>query len=386
MTTSGATDRQRLPDQLRGIALLGIVLVNLPFLAISNNGFTSTSTTTLPDQVTAFLVVALAQGKFYLLFSFLFGYSLTLMLRRRTGDGLRRFRRRLVGLAVLGVLHAALFFVGDILLSYALLGLVLLWFVGRDDRTALRASIACYGIALVVLLLILQTSTGPSDGGPFGADPLDAALRGSFADAVRGRLTALPGVLFVLAVLNWALVVAMFLLGLVAGRRGVLAHPERFRPLWRRLLVLAVVVGLPGGLISAWLSLGPGSGGTQRNALGLLVGFGSAPMLSAGYVALAALSTNSRLLALAEPAGRMSLTGYLGESVLLSAIFCGWGLGWYGRLGALACVGIALAVWAALEVFAKLWLSRYRYGPFEWLLRAWSYRSLPPLRKATTPT
>jgi uncharacterized protein len=383
--TVQAVSRERLPDQLRGIALLGIVLVNMPFLAIGNNGFTAASTATWPDRVTAFVVVALAQGKFYLLFSFLFGYSLTLMLRRRTDDGLQRFRRRLVGLAVLGVGHAALFFVGDILLSYALLGTVLLWFVGRSDRAAIRAAAVGYVAALAVLLLVLDADSGGGSGDGFAPAALDAALRGSFLDAAQGRITALPGVLVVLAVLNWALVVVMFLLGLVAGRRGVLAHPERCRPLWRRLLVVAAAIGLPGGLISAWLSLGPDRAPTQQ-AVGLLIGFGTAPLLSAGYVALAALKTDSRLLALAQPAGRMSLTGYLGESILLSAIFCGWGLGWYGRLGALACAGIALAVWLGLEVFAKLWLARYRYGPFEWLLRAWSYRALPPLRKTPVRT
>jgi uncharacterized protein len=381
--TVQAEGRERLPDQLRGIALFGIVLVNTPFLAINSSGFTEASTATWPDRITAFVVVALAQGKFYLLFSFLFGYSLTLMLRRRTGDGLRRFRRRLGGLAVLGVGHAALFFVGDILLSYALLGTILLWFAGRSDRAAIRAAAVGYVAAVAVLLLVLDADSGGGSGDGFAPAALDVALRGSFLDAAQGRIAALPSVLVVLAVLNWALIVVMFLLGLVAGRRGVLAHPERFRPLWRRLLVLAAAIGLPGGLVSAWLSLGPDAG-PRHQAVGLLIGFGTAPMLSAGYVALAALGTGSRLLALAEPAGRMSLTGYLGESILLSAIFCGWGLGWYGRLGALACAGIALAVWLALEVFAKVWLTRYRYGPFEWLLRAWSYRALPAMRKTST--
>lgn len=77
----------------------------------------------------------------------------------------------------------------------------------------------------------------------------------------------------------------------------------------------------------------------------------------------------------------MSLTGYLGESILLAAVFCGWGLGLFGRLGAFPAALIALAVWFALEVFARAWLSRFAYGSFEWLLRAWSYRAWPPLRR-----
>jgi uncharacterized protein len=71
----------------------------------------------------------------------------------------------------------------------------------------------------------------------------------------------------------------------------------------------------------------------------------------------------------------MSLTGYLGESMLLAAIFCGWGLGLLGQLTAFPALLVALAVWLSLELFAKVWLIRYRYGPSEWLLRCWATKS-----------
>lgn len=105
-------------------------------------------------------------------------------------------------------------------------------------------------------------------------------------------------------------------------------------------------LGLPLSLLSAALFTGAISVG-HGELIGLAIGFGSAPLLSAAYVALAALCTRSRVLALMAPAGRMSLTGYLGES---------------------------------MEIGAKLWLTGYRYGPFERVLRAWSYGQRPPLR------
>lgn len=377
--------RERLPDQLRGLALAGIVLVNMPFLAISNAVFTAGTSRTTADRITEFAVVAFAQGKFYLLFSFLFGYNLTLLLRNRSVDGLRRYRRRLVGLAVLGVAHALLFFVGDILLSYAVLGLALLWFVPRDDRTALRAAAACYVLGVVVLgvvvLLTVLDPAGQPDGFVADAATADRAFAGSFSDAASARAGALPGVLVVLGALNWAFALGSFLLGLVAGRRGILRDPAAHARLWRRLLIGAGTVGLPTGVISAALAV-DAEAGPVRQVVGVALGFAAAPALTGGYVALAALTTRSRPLARVEPAGRMSLTCYLSESILLSAIFCGWGLGLFGRLGPFAAATIALAVWLALEVFAKLWLTRFRYGPFEWLLRAWSYRRLPPLRRA----
>ncbi|MGL5864379.1 MAG: DUF418 domain-containing protein [Dermatophilaceae bacterium] len=392
------TARQQLPDQLRGMALLGIVLVNMPFLAISNAGFTSDAGRSTADIVTEFIVVAFAQGKFYLLFSFLFGYSLTLMLRagtlppggaaRARGDeGLRRYRRRLLGLATLGLAHAVLFFVGDILLSYAVLGTTLPWFVRRSDRTALRAAAAAFGCGLALLAsLVVLAVAEPSDlGGGFVADsaPIDRAFLGSFADAASARATALPGVLVALGVLNWPFALGCFLLGLVAGRRGLLARPAEHRRLWRWLLVIGAVVGLPAGVVSGLLAVDSGAGPVQQT-VAVALGFAAAPLLTGGYVALAALGTGTRrrgrVLALVAPAGRMSLTGYLGESILLSAIFCGWGLGLFGELGAFAAALVALGVWAVLELFASWWLARYRYGPFEWVLRAWTQRAFSPLR------
>ena len=87
-----------------------------------------------------------------------------------------------------------------------------------------------------------------------------------------------------------------------------------------------------------------------------------------------------------EPAGRMSLTGYLGESIVLAVIFCGWGLGLFGLLSLTQALLVALGVWVALEIFAKLWLRRFAYGPFEWILRSWSNLEIAPLRKAKQTT
>lgn len=379
--------RETLPDQLRGVALLGIVFVNMPFLALGNGGLAEQPIATASDGVIAFLIVALAQGKFYLLFSFLFGYSFTLALRRRTVDGLRNYRRRLIGLAVLGILHAVFLFIGDILISYSLLGIALLWFTARSTRTALVGAGVAYAASLILLAAIVLTvpAADPAGGG-FVASPaaLDSALKGSFLDAAIGRITALPDALAFQALINWLPALAMFLLGLAAGRAGLLANPERYRRLWMTLVIVALAVGLPAGILSAWLQLGviDPSGGAA--VLGLAIGFGAAPALTCGYVALVALATRTRVMALTAPAGRMSLTGYLGESIILSAIFCGWGLGLYGRLGITASAAITLGVWLALELFASVWLRRFDYGPFEWMLRSWSRGQLVPLRRRAT--
>ena len=376
--------RQTLPDQLRGFALLGIIVVNMPFLAVSNIGIWEMQLSNLSDKVVAFLIMALAQGKFYLLFAFLFGYSLTLILKSRSTNSIKMYLRRLVGLALLGAGHAYLFFIGDILMSYALLGIVLLLFIGRSMRTVLFASVFSYLIGLVLLTLVFFETLGTeSSAGGFISNPdaLDKALTGSFLDSVVGRANAIPEALLVQLFINWFPAMSMFLLGLAAGRIGLLSDPTKNKTLWRKCVILGVFVGLPAGIASAWLALVPEDPNGVYGIAGVVVGFALAPALSAGYVGAIALLSHRRFMSYTEPAGRMSLTGYLGESILLAAIFCGWGLGLFGLLSLTQALIVALSVWIALEIFAKLWLRNFAYGPFEWILRSWSKLEIATFRK-----
>jgi len=376
--------RQALPDQLRGFALLGIIVVNMPFLAVSNVGTWELQLSNVSDKVVAFLIVALAQGKFYLLFAFLFGYSLTLILKSRSTNSVNRYLRRLLGLAVLGAGHAYLFFIGDILMSYALLGLLLLLFISRSTRIVLIASAFSYLIGLALLALVFFQSRGAeSSAGGFVTNPgaLDQAIKGSFVDSVVGRANVLPDALLVQLVINWFPALSMFLLGLAAGRIGLLTDPAKHIRLWRSCVIVGVFVGLPAGIASAWLALVPEDPNGVYGIAGVVVGFALAPALSAGYVGAIALLSHRRFMSYAEPAGRMSLTGYLGESILLAAIFCGWGLGLFGTLSLTQCLLIALGVWVVLEVFAKQWLRSFAYGPFEWILRSWSNLEIATFRK-----
>ena len=100
------SQRQRFPDQLRGLALLGIVVVNAPFMAISIDGFTEASTSTALDRIVAFATTLIAEGKFYILFSFLFGYSANFIVGDGAPASRRRWKRRMLGLAVIGLAHA----------------------------------------------------------------------------------------------------------------------------------------------------------------------------------------------------------------------------------------------------------------------------------------
>ncbi len=377
--------REDFADELRGVALLGIVTVNVPFLGVSSVGFTDASVAAAIDRLAAFLVVAFAQGKFYLLFAFLFGYSLSFLLTSSRPDTRRRYLRRLVGLAVLGLAHAAFGFIGDILLLYAVLGVIPLWLWHRSARQVAAVSFSALALWLVLLgaLAMIEPATSASASGLADFAQGDQTLAtGTFVESVRARLHLWPSAFTLIAVLNGLPVIAMFAWGVLAGRVKLLANPEAFGPLWRRGFMVGAIVGLPCGLFSAWLSVGPGvspDASDSRQAAGVLIGFVGAPALTLGYISLLALARTRWIdvLKICRPAGRMSLTGYLGESILLSFIFCGYGLGLFGRVGAATAIGFGLIVWVILDIFAHLWQRRFGSGPFEALLRWWS--SYPPV-------
>lgn len=376
--------RQFLPDELRAIALLGIVLVNAPFIAVGLDGFTAEDLGGPLDRATSFLTTALAEGKFYLLFSFLFGYSANFIVRQGEAGDRRRWKRRLVALAVIGLVHAIFFFIGDILLAYAVLGAGLIPLFARSDKAVLVTGGVVAGLGLAWLgLLVLVAASDPgltAQGGEIVDSYDEAMATGSFLDAAQARLETLPVALVELASIQWPLAFASFCVGLVAGRRRILADPAGKAALFRRMALIGLGVGLPAQFAAAALWFGTnGPDGSARSFAGLALLLVSAPVLSTGYLgALAILSASRpRLLVVLRPAGRASLSIYIGESIVLSTIFCAWGLGLFGKLGAFAVTVVALATWATLVVLVTLWLGRYPQGPLESMVSRWTGRGAP---------
>jgi uncharacterized protein len=379
--------RQEFADELRGFALLGIIFVNAPFLGISADGFTADSVLAWYDRAAAFAVIALAQAKFYLLFAFLFGYSMHFIVKEDGATSVRRFRRRLLGLGVLGIAHAAFLFVGDILFLYAVLGVTLIWMRRLSDRVVMRVAVLA-GIVWLLLLTALPLAVMSVMAEPAGSfsdeewivasQSFNQAMReGSFFEASAARISFWTLASSSIFFLNGLGVLAAFALGLVAGRRSLFARPELHRPLWQAGLRWGLSTGLCLGFLSAWLVVGPGaqvgSWGLRETA-GIALGFAGAPLLSWGYVSVLATmhAGGVRGLAIFRPAGRMSLSCYIGESLMLSLVFCAYGLGLFGKLNAGAVSALALGTWIALDLLAKATQSRWASGPLESLLRRFS--------------
>lgn len=382
--TSTISSRQAFPDQLRGLALLGIVVVNAPFMAISAAGYDTASVASTLDRSVAFAVTMFAQGKFYLLFSFLFGYSALFIIKDDSPLRRRVYRRRLAALAVLGIAHMVFFFVGDILFTYAILGLGLLLLFHRSDTSVwITAGIVAAVSFTWIFALALLSPFAPPTGEIAQFVNYDQAMAtGSFLDAALARIQLFPIVLVSLIGVQWGYAFTAFALGLIAARHRFLGRLSDYQPIYRRFAVWGLAIGLPLQFAAAWFSIGPGvSVGREADgfaqaasALGIL----AAPVLSFGYLgALGLLSLHlPRLMSPLAAPGRASLTIYLGESVLLTVIFAGWGFGLFGELGAAAVTLIAVGTWLVLAIAMTLWQRRFAQGPMEALTGTWTKRPL----------
>lgn len=375
-------ERDRFPDILRGFALFGIALVNVPYLSIDTiNAAEGADLTTPSNAVAAFLVMAFFQAKFYLLFSFLFGYSAHYVLKNEESKR-GRWIARSCGLLILGVLHFTFLFHGDILFLYGLFGLLLTALYFRSDKVirgwakGVYLSVSLLFAALSILTVVGEaslSSQGKSLPSETFTSNLDAALAsGSFLETVGPRLelwlfSAPNGFL-----LQGPLVFAAFLVGVLVARKNGLVAPNPL--LMKKLLWLGLFIGLPAQLLAAYLFM---VNATQVDSLGLYLvsialNFLTAPLLSAAYVVVLWRLSNSLRLGLLSSAGRMSLTVYLSQSVVFSTLFSAWGFGLFGKLGVAEVTLVAAFTWLVLALIASFYLKFKDKGPMEVLLSGFS--------------
>ena len=388
-----ASERVALVDVLRGFALLGILVVNTG--VFKSAGFGPAADAPPLDQLASGAILLLFTLKFYVLFSFLFGYGFSVQMARAAERGapwVPRYLRRLLGLLLLGVAHAVLLYVGDILVTYAVLGVALLAFRRARSRVLVGVAIGLValsalgvaGVGAVVSVLPASDTADVAREVEVDAARTEAAYRGSPGEVVEERLRTWPAVLVFALLGQGPTVLGMFLLGLWAGRRRLLERIDEHRPLLRRALVLGLVVGLPGSAAFAAATVASGFDFDATFFLASAVDFATAPFLTAGYVSgialLHARPAGARRLAVLAPVGRMALSNYLLQSLVCSLVFTGYGLGLFGRVGAAAGLVVSFAIFAAQVPLSAWWLRRFRFGPAEWLLRSFTYARRQPLR------
>ena len=362
------------------------------------------------DTTVDFAIEALVHGKFYSLFSLLFGTGFYVFLSRAVVKGVAArplFRRRLWLLFGIGLLHATLLWAGDILTIYALLGFALVPFYGRSSRTLLAWAAGLLALPVVVYALMWTAgmadplASPPTDPGPGGAaagppegfDPIGfmiAGFRGGYLDVLQANLVQLAGRWVELfTTVRLPKVLGLFVLGLWIGQRGVARDLDAHAGVLRRVAAWGLGLGLPLNVAGAWLVADavPYLPGSALGMLEVVVGAVGVPLLALGYAAGIALlmrsASASRLLMAFAPVGRMALTNYLLQTVACMFVFYGIGLGLYGEVGTAAAAGIALLLFALQVPLSRWWLSRYRFGPAEWAWRRMTYRVPLALRRSS---
>ncbi|MEW1647177.1 DUF418 domain-containing protein [Streptomyces sp. NPDC091219] len=361
-------------DVLRGFALFGILLVNAQLMAGPYTALGGGPDASGADRAAAWAVTATTT--LYQLFSFLFGYSFVLQERsgQPGGGSAGRHLRRTAGLFGLGALHAVLLYSGDILMTYAVLGLVLYGLRGLGPRAALRIAV-CLVAGLAVLLLgyglLTVALTQPVTPARYAAEvaPSVTAYRGGFLSVVGARLGELPATMGA-NVLYAPDMLAAFLAGLAAARTGLVERRGRDRTWLKRVVVRWLPVGLAGGVVTACCADGPLD--SRWFLVGHAVSLLTAPALTASYACGLLL-----LLGRVRPAaarvlaasGRMALTQYLSQSLVLALVFTGYGLGLYDRVGTAAVLAGCLLLYGGQLALGVWLMGRVRYGPAELVLR-----------------
>ncbi|NKI36368.1 DUF418 domain-containing protein [Wenzhouxiangella sp. XN79A] len=398
-------ERIELLDALRGVALLGILLANM--MVFSGWVFMSSEQQAalagaLPAEISRFLFYLLLDGKFYTVFSLLFGIGFAVQLERlsaRRPDAVRIYTRRLLGLLLIGLFHLMFIWVGDILTLYALIGFTLLLARNWSNQTLTRAA-----VALILLPVPAYVLWGLLIGSPPGSAATVAAEAYRTWASPNATLSwvetmRLPGWAayrdWVLAIWpfripnvldSWRIpkVMGLFFLGACIGRRLMAGRLLDDTPLLERVLVVGLIIGLPANLVYASLGgLGPYS--QQLSGTGLVAtiayAVGVVPLGLAYAAALALLwRRGAGWLRAFAPAGRMALTNYLMHSVVMGLVFLGYGLGLAGQLAPwqswlLAGLTVVLQI-----LLSRAWLARFRFGPAEWLWRWATYGTRTPLR------
>ena len=369
------------PDVLRGFALLGILVVNIQFMGLnSGEGARGEWTLGFANGSATFVIASIFAGKFYLLFSFLFGYSSNYIIRGDVANR-RRWVKRCFALITLGILHFTFLWHGDIIFMYGLFGLLLIPFFFRADRTLkIWTRIVFFFSATLMIFIGALVYIGerffPEESVQQSMESkLDSVLiNGSFFDAIPARLELWVYSISSGVFLQGGLAFAAFLLGLRMARINFLSSPIDVEKN-SKLIKFGFLLGAPIQIIAALVLVRNEQSAEPSEAtylLALLISFIAAPLLSMFYIGLIrkVVEEKPHLVSWMKPAGQMSLTIYISQSVMASVIFGPWGFGLFQDLQTWQVILLACGIWLLLVYLASFWLKKHSQGPLEKLVNS----------------
>jgi uncharacterized protein len=385
-------------DVVRGVAVLGILAANIigmgqPMVAYGWPGGFLGPAGPYSDWLWGMQLV-FVDGKFRGLFTLLFGAGMVLFLRsaENRGEDSWLLARRLAWLGLFGFLHWALLWRGDILLTYAVAGLVATPFLSRSARKQFALGLTAYLVGAAMLLAIVialmgidpaswrDVVAGETADGAREAAIMASADYGAWVQHSWAHVGDLP------VNLLWALfeTLPLLLIGMSLVGAGVFDGRADPRAQQRWGFVLWVTGTAATGAIAGWALRG---GISYEDSL-VVPSWSALPAIasSLGLMALLALwgrTATGWLSRKLADAGRCAFTNYIGTSALALAVFSGWGLDLFGKLGRLELYGVMLVFWLVMLAWPGWWLARYRHGPLEWLWRCLTHGRRLPLARSS---
>lgn len=414
MNPTASTDRYISLDAIRGVAVMGILAMNivafaLPFAAYSNP--VAGGPVSGVDLGTWFFNFVLIDSKMRGMFSMLFGAS-TLLVIERAAIGNRSAAgahyARMIWLAIFGLIHFYLIWFGDILFLYAMCGLLLFAFRNLSVKALTIWATAFFVVGIGFLALgwgamalaeagrlpaemASEMNAGLADMnaemGPGAASYAKemAIYLGSYSSIVAHRTGDMLTEPFVMVLMFLWETMGLMLVGMALFKSRMLTgewEPARYRKWALRCFLIAV----PPLVALALYQVESGFSAVSTFGASLSL---SAPfdiVMTIGWAALIMwlikVKANDAVRARLAATGRMAFTNYLTTSIVMTTIFYGYGLGLFGSVGRTALYLFCFGMWAAMLLWSKPWLARFEYGPLEWLWRSLSRGAMQPMRKA----
>lgn len=403
------SERIEVIDALRGFALLGILMVNMlimyqPLSAMMIGAQADAGTLHILSE--SFIKVFF-EGKFYVIFSMLFGFGFFIFLNKPTenGSALPVFRWRLLYLLLFGVAHITFIWAGDVLLYYALFGFLLILFRKSSDKKIKRWAIAMAFIP-TILTLIMVGFVSLASLDPQATAEMEMSFEtqeamwtnlferaslayssGSFQEIMMIRLEeyimVASGALFIFC----PVILAMFLIGYLVARKGIITNYKNNLPLFRKSFWWGLAIGLPASVIYAiayrYAKVNePDLWSLVATTMHIFGGIFLGVSYMSGLVILAIKGKAGWLQKALVPIGRMALTNYLLQSIISAFLFHSYGLALFGKVQVWQGILLAIVIFILQIGFSRWWLKRFRFGPFEWLWRSLTYREWQSMRKA----
>lgn len=393
-------------DILRGLAIFGILIMNIQFFSYPDYGKLSFSEfypgilNQLVDWFTAFFI----QSKFYSMFSFLFGIGMAVLFDRSLKKNIKFtsfFSRRLFILLCIGLFHGFVIWDGDILMTYAVISFALLAFKKRKQKTVMIWAISSLMVPVIMMSVgftvmkfvkpeMFKQANIAKDIKERKVKKIASAKKeleifstGSFSEQINKRvkttLNRQMGVVFY----GWR-ILGMFLLGLWAWRKKIFQETENHIPLIKKTLKIGLLVGIIGNTFSvAGLALA-----SPTSPIFFIISqigdqFG-APALCLFYIsAILLLIRNSKfkkMISPFAPIGRMALSNYLFHTLIFTTIFYSYGFGLYGKFGPAESIIFVVLMYLIQMPLSNWWLKKFRFGPVEWLWRSLTYGKGQPMK------